>query len=225
MIAFLLALTLATPLAQTEYPTGGAIANVQLLDDQGRTRSLDEFRGQPVVIAPLYTRCPLACPLIANALKRATSSAKALPSDYRVIVFFFDPRDTPEDMRRFRANHQLPLNWTLATAKNLADIRKLTDSISFRFATIKGGFTHPNVVVALTPDLRVAQYIFGTSYSAAELDAALKTARGGTDWVARYGGVMIALLLFVCTLSIAYVVMGVTGWQRASAGPVGREAG
>lgn len=206
MIALLLAVTLAAPLAQPEYPTGVRIANVPLIDDSGRVRNVDAWRGQPVIIAPLYTRCPLACPLIASALRRAAAGAKALPSDYRVIVFSFDPRDTPADLRRFREKHQLPLNWTVATAKP-DDIRRLTDSIGFRYATVKGGFTHPNVVVALTPDLRTARYLFGTNYPAADFDAAISVARGGTDWLTRYAGIAIAVLLFVCTLSIAYVVM------------------
>jgi protein SCO1/2 len=185
------------------------VANVSLIDDNGRVRAMDEWRGQPVVIAPLYTRCPLACPLIASALKRAAANANTLPSRYRVIIFSFDPRDTPADLRRFRERHQLPLNWTLATAKP-DDIRRLTDSIGFRYATIPGGFTHPKVVVALTPDLRTARYLFGTNYPAADFDAAISVARGGTDWLTRYAGVAIAVLLFVCTLSIAYVVMGLT---------------
>ncbi len=204
MIALVLALLVSG--AEPAYPIGQPLADVSLVDDAGRVRSIDEFRGQPLVIAPIYTRCPLACPLIASALKRAAVNATTLQSTYRVVLFSFDPRDTPADLRRFRERHQLPLAWTVATAKP-DDIRRLTDSLGHHYATVKGGFTHPNLAIAVTPRLTTAAFISGTNYSAAELDRALATARGGTDWVARFGGVAIALLLFVCTISAAYLVL------------------
>ena len=168
------------------------------------------------MIAPLYTRCPLACPLIVSGLKRAAGEARALPSSYRVIVFSFDPRDTPADLRRFRERHRLPISWTVATASR-GDIRRLTDSLGYRFAEAPGGFTHPNALAALTPDLVTARFLFGTSYPAADFDAALAVARGGVDWVGRFGPAAIAVLLFAATLAGGRLVMLTTR-------PAGRSA-
>jgi len=201
-----LALALLAGTIQPEFPVGQRVAAIRLIDDAGRTRALDEFRGLPVIVAPLYTRCPLACPLIANGLKRAAAEAKALPSSYRVIVFSFDARDTPADLRRFRERHQLPITWTMATASR-DDVRRLTDSLGYRFAEAPGGFTHPNVVAALTPDLVTARYLHGTSYAAADFDAALSVARGGVDWTGRFGPAAIAVLLFAATLAGGYLVL------------------
>ena len=202
MIAIVLAVLVA---AVDPYVAGQRVADITIVDDAGRTRSMNEFRGQPVLVAPLYTRCPLACPLIASSLARAAASADALPSAYRVLLFSFDARDRPEDLRRFRERHHLPVGWTVATAKE-SDIRRFTDSIGFQFAKAGDGFTHPNLVVALTPDLLTARYLPGTSYSAADLDAALSVARGGIDWTGRFGAVALAVVLLICTLSGGYVL-------------------
>lgn len=213
MIAFIVAVLVA---AADPYATGQRVADITLLDDAGRQRSMNEFRGQPVIIAPLYTRCPLACPLIASSLTRASAAAKALPSTYRVIVFSFDARDRPDDLRRFRERHHLPIGWTVATAKE-ADIRRFTDSIGFHFAAAGDGFTHPNLIVALRPDLVTARYLHGTSYSAADLDEALAVARGGIDWTGRFGPFALAVVLLICTLSGGYVLTLLMRRGRATA--------
>lgn len=204
-----LALALLAAGIQAEFPVGQRVPAVTLIDDSGRTRSLDEFRGQPVIVAPLYTRCMLACPLIASGLKRAAAESKTLPSTYRVIVFSFDARDTPADLRRFREKYQFPISWTVATASP-ADVRRLTDALGYRFAEAPGGFTHPNAIAALTPDLVTARFLHGTAYPAADFDAALSVARGGIDWVGRFGPVAIAFLLFAATLAGGYLVLLVT---------------
>jgi SCO1/SenC len=89
-----------------------------VIDDGGRVRSTDEWRGTPTIVAPMYCRCPLACPLIAKGLKRGIAESSTSPADYRVVLFSMDPRDTPEDLRRFGERHQLPLSWTLVSARN-----------------------------------------------------------------------------------------------------------
>jgi hypothetical protein len=78
----------------------------------------------------------------------------------------------------------------------------MLDSVGYHFASVNGLFDHPNLVIALTADLKTAKYMPGTSY---DVDAALETARGGRDWVGQFGGAMLALLLLVCVLSAVYL--------------------
>ena len=74
----------------------------QLLDPDGRERSLANFRGQYVVMFFGYTQCPDACP---TALARATEVRKQLGEDadkVQVIFVTLDPeRDSGVLMREY----------------------------------------------------------------------------------------------------------------------------
>ena len=58
-------------------------------------------------------------------------------------------------------------------------------------------------MIALTADGKTAKYLLGTNY---DIDDALDAARGGVDWIGRYGGWILATLLLVCLLSAVYLV-------------------
>ncbi len=75
-----------------------------------------------------------------------------------------------------------------------------------------GHFTHPNAVIALTSDLTTADV--GTTY----IDDAPAAPRGRRDWIGRYGGRMLALLLLVCLLSAIQLVtlLGLRSAKRPS---------
>lgn len=205
----------ATSLHGEEFILGVRIPDIEIIDDSGRTRSTAEWKGVPTILAPLYTRCPLACPMIAQGLKRGVAQADASSSSYRVVLFSFDPRDTPADLRRFRERNRIPLLWTVAAAPRKGDARRLLDAVGYRYGEAGGHFTHPNAVIALTPDLTTAKFLLGTTY---DIDDALAASRGGRDWIGRYGGWMLALLLLVCLLSAVQLVtlLGLRSAKRSS---------
>jgi cytochrome oxidase Cu insertion factor (SCO1/SenC/PrrC family) len=186
-----------------EFVAGKTLPAIDIIDDNGRVRSTEEWKGIATILAPIYSRCPLACPLIAKALKRGAARSTASLSSYRVVLFSFDPRDTPADLRAFRQREQIPLGWTIAVAARPGDARRLLDAAGYRYGDAGGQFTHPNAVIALTSELKTAQYVAGTSY---DIDNVLAAARGESDWTGRYGGWMLAALLLACLLSAIYLL-------------------
>jgi protein SCO1/2 len=185
------------------FVTGVRIPDIDIIDDTGRVRSTAEWRGTPTIVAPMYCRCPLACPMIAQGLKRGVAASSASATSYRVVLFSFDPKDKPEDLRRFREKQKIPLAWTVATAARPGDARRLLDAAGYRYGEAGGHFTHPNAIIALTPDLETAKFLVGTSY---DVDDALAAARGGRDWIGQYGGWMLGALLLVSVLSAIYLM-------------------
>ena len=163
-----------------------AVAAIHIVDDSGRTRSVEDWRGTPTIVVPMYTRCPLACPAIAENLKRATMDMD--PNSFRVVFFSFDRRDTTADLRAFREQHKLPLGWTLANAGE-GDTRQLLDSLDYRVSDV---MSHPNAVIVVRGD---------TAKTFTAVDDAIAFARGGTDWLGRFGGAALAVALLVCVLS------------------------
>jgi protein SCO1 len=200
----LLLLLLAANVLPPQYVAGRPLAAVEVIDDSGRRVSTESWKGVPTILVPMYTRCPLACPMIVGSVKRAMSGASALPGSYRVVLFSFDARDTPADLRAFRQRERVPMSWTIVTA-GPDGIRRLMESIDFRYTSARGEFAHPNLAVALTPDLVTAKYLFGTSLSGREIDAAMTIARGGRDWIGRFGKYALALLLVIAALSAVYL--------------------
>lgn len=157
--------------------------------------------GKPAIVVPMYVRCPSACLTITRNMKKAAAKAHASPDSYNVVLFSFDPRDTPADMRGFAEREKVPANWTLITATP-DQITTLIDTIGFRYMQQNGGFAHPSVAAVFTSDLRFVKVMSG---NALDVDEALALAHGGRDWIGQFGGYALAFLLFACTVSAIYL--------------------
>jgi cytochrome oxidase Cu insertion factor (SCO1/SenC/PrrC family) len=175
-----------------------AIPAIRFVDDTSRVRTTEEWRGAATIVVPMYTRCPVACPMTAENLTRA--ALRQNMTNYRVVFFSFDPRDTAADLHAFRERHRIPLAWTMASAAP-ADTRRLMDAIGFHFSE---SMMHPNFLAVLAPDLARVQ-----TFSASSMGAALEAARGGSDWAGRFGGYALAALLLIATLSAIYLAQAV----------------
>ena len=186
-----------------EYGAGLEIPMIEIVDDRGETRSLESFKGAPLILAPVFTSCPLACPTIANNLIAAAAESDESLSGYRVVFLSFDPDDDVAALRRFRERQRVPLPWTIARAAP-QDVRRLLDALGYSYRKVDGSFVHPNMVIAFTPELKTAKFMMGTSY---DLDEALRLARGRKDWVHSYGAITLSTLLLVCISSLVYLVV------------------
>ena len=196
-----------------------SIPNIDVIDDAGRVRSTAEWKGTPTILAPMYARCPLACPMIAQGVKRGAAESSVPVSSYRVVIFSFDPRDTPADLRRFRERQRLPLHWSVVKAVHKGDERRLLDALDYHYGQAGNHWIHPNAIIALTAGGAPAKTLTGTSY---DIDSAIAAARGGRDWVDRYGGWMLAALLFVCLLAVVYL-LALIGEKRSAPLRMSRE--
>ena len=73
-----------------------------LLDQHGRSFTLSQHRGQPVVLFFGYANCPDVCPTILANLERARTAIGPRGSDVVVAMVTVDPkRDTPAALGRF----------------------------------------------------------------------------------------------------------------------------
>jgi protein SCO1/2 len=102
-----LALTLAMLLfvgsvARAAAPPQSSAPDFTLLDQHGRTFTLSQHRGQPVVLFFGYANCPDVCPTILANLERARTAIGPKGSDVVVAMITVDPkRDTPAALGRF----------------------------------------------------------------------------------------------------------------------------
>jgi protein SCO1/2 len=91
--------------AGAELPHPTAAPPIVLTDQYGRPVSLQQLRGQPVLVAFLYTRCGGPCTVIAQQIRGALDELHRPPA---VLLVSADPAgDTPAAVRRFLAQVSL----------------------------------------------------------------------------------------------------------------------
>ena len=89
-----------------ELPKPRQAPTFKLTDQYGLTMSLASLRGEPVVLAFLYTRCGAPCVLIAQQIRGALDELGAHPA--RVLIVSADPADdTAPASRAFLASVSL----------------------------------------------------------------------------------------------------------------------
>src|SRR5436190_5994053 len=157
---------------EVEPQRGRTVTAIEWIDETGATHNLSQFAGYPVILLPIYTRCRGACVQNVDRLKNALAASSADPRQFRVLLFSFDASDHPATLARYRDRESIPLSWSVGSASQ-PDIDALLDSIGFQVGKAGAEFTHPNMVLFLDPDLRVARWINGTGYSTGDVDAAL----------------------------------------------------
>lgn len=185
---------------------GRSIAAIEWKDEMGRTRQLSELAGYPVILLPIYTRCRTACVQNVDRLKEALANSANDITQARVLLFSFDPSDDSSVLAKYRRNENIPLGW-LVGAGSQANVDALLESIGVQVGKAGREFTHPNILLFLDSNLRVAKWIYGTDYSKGDLDAALQVAMGRNDWIGQHSDVLYALLLF--SASILCVLLAV----------------
>src|ERR1043166_2903568 len=218
LVAFVSTRSIAGIVEDVSPQRGGPVAQINWTDDAGRIRRLSEFGGFPVILLPVYTRCRTACVANVDQLKKALADSSADPRQFRVLLFSFDSAETPGSLARYRARENIPLAWSVGTASQ-TDIDALLESIGFQYGKAGTEFAHPNLLMFLDSNLRIAKWIYGTDYSSRDIDAALKIAAGESDWIGQHSEWLYALLLFAGSLlcvALAYYMVQLALLRRAA---------
>jgi protein SCO1 len=171
------------------------------LDESGRTVRLGTYFGKrPVVLLFAYYDCPMLCTQVINGLASALAVLSLEPGkDFEIVTVSFDPRDTPAtaDAKKAvyleRYKHAGAAEaWHFLTGQP-ASIARLTKAAGFRYVWDKQTqqFAHPTGVIVLTPDGRLARYLFGIEYGPRDLRYAIVDASEG-----KVGNAVDALLLY-----------------------------
>jgi protein SCO1/2 len=102
---------------------GDLVRDATLLDQDGKTRRLSEWRGHRLALTFVYTRCPLPefCPLMNQHFRSVQNTIATTPAlaDVRLLSMTLDPAyDTPKVLKPFAAGAGAdPARWTFLTAE------------------------------------------------------------------------------------------------------------
>jgi protein SCO1 len=154
-------------------------------DETGKTIQIGNYFGtRPIVLVLGYYGCPMLCTLVLNGAISTFQDLKwSVGENFDVIFVSIDPDEKPQLAAEKRNNYLRsygrgkPDGWHFLTGQKNS-IQTLADEAGFHFAydpSIKQ-FAHPSGLVILTPDGKVSRYLFGVTYSADELNSALREA-------------------------------------------------
>jgi len=154
--------------------------DANFLDDTGSEVSLKTYFGRhPVLLVPVYYHCRTLCSVV---LKNFSLAVQRLPfkagQDFEIIVFSFDPRDTPavaaEIKKKTMAEYHSPATevagWHFLTGSNSA-IDELARAIGFRyvFDPSTGEYAHASGIVLATAAGQITRYFYGIDYPIRDL--------------------------------------------------------
>jgi protein SCO1/2 len=152
-------------------------------DATGAFFTLADSLGKPVILVLSYYGCDGTCPTMNSELAATLGKLERfkLGQDFRVLTVSFDSRDTIFSTAEFlkKTGRSSIQGWRHAVLKS-GDVKAFAGSIGFKYfwSDAAKAFMHPNVLVFLTPEGRVARYIYGTRMDPRTVELALIDA----DW-------------------------------------------
>ncbi|HET6898577.1 MAG TPA: SCO family protein [Vicinamibacteria bacterium] len=209
-------------------------------DESGRTVKLGDYFGRrPVVLSLAYYECPMLCTVTLNGLASALDVLSFDPGrDFEVVTVSFEPKETPalaaakkaSYLRRYKRPGAAAA-WHFLTG-DADQIRRLTDAVGFRYVwdDATRQYAHASSVMVLTPDGRLARYLYGVEYAPKDLRFAIVEASQGRilspvdrlllycyhydPALGRYGKSVMAMLRVAAVLTLGGIGAMIFGLRR-----------
>jgi protein SCO1/2 len=141
----------------------------------------DYFGKKPVLLMPVYFRCPMLCPLALDGMTRALKVLTFVAgADYELVVFSINPDEVPYEAKQSkdealeRFDRPGGESWHFLTGTE-ESIGRLTRALGFRYAydAQRGEYVHASTLVVVTPEGRISRYLYTTEPAPKDLRFAL----------------------------------------------------
>lgn len=145
--------------------------------------------GRPLLLTLNYYDCPMLCDLQLNAVVDTLAQMRDrwVPGNqFELVTISFDPREGPElaarKERAYRASlgrgEDVGWHFLVGDAEN---IDALTEQLGYQYRYIEeaGEFSHPSVLMFLSPEGRITRYLYGLMYDPQDVRLALLEASEG----------------------------------------------
>jgi protein SCO1/2 len=142
-----------------------------------------------VLLTLNYYKCPMLCTLQLNGLVEGLKELDWTPGqEFELVTLSINPLETPSLARLKKQSYikeygrpSAAAGWHFLTGVE-DNIRRLADTLGFgyRYDEEQEQYAHAAALFLITPDGRVARYLYGIEYPARELRLALLEAADGT---------------------------------------------
>lgn len=188
-------------IAKGRQAMGRPIGDYTLVDMNGSSLALRDYRGKPLVISLVYTACSSVCPpTTQHVIGAANEAGRVFGLDrFNVLTIGFDARnDTPARLSQFASFQGIKLpNWQVASA-DPAIIEALLGDLGFSYRAVAGGFDHPTQTTILDREGKVYRHVYGDDFPLQMFMEPLKDVVYGTTTAFSFSGI-VDRIKFICT--------------------------
>jgi protein SCO1/2 len=180
-------------ITQTKDISGSAVANsapkvgdevpdFHLLNQDNKRIHLSQYRGRPVLLTFIYTRCPLPdyCPRTSKNFSEIHRGLQSISQSSRrphLLTISFDTDfDTPAVLKAYAARYMNPVifsEWEFATGSP-DEIKKITGYFGLSYWRESGQIIHTLVTALIGPDGRIARLYLGNEWTSRQVLAELQ---------------------------------------------------
>lgn len=155
-------------------------------DEEGKQVALKKLFGKPTILMLVYYRCPGICSPIMNSVSSVVDKLDMeAGKDYNLLTISFDPSETWQVAAAKKGNYfdmmkkKIPeASWRFLTGDS-ANIAKITNGIGFRYEKQGNDYIHSATITVLSPDGKIARYLYGSDFLPLDVKLALTEAAEG----------------------------------------------
>ena len=151
-------------------------------------RLRDLFKDKPVILVPVYYKCPMLCGLELKGLVRCLRAMDmTVGKDFDIIAFSFDPKEehtlAAQKKRHYvqaYGRENSAAGWNFLTSSR-ASSESLCQSIGFQTAYDKrsGQYAHAACLVVATAEGQISRYHYGIEFVPRDMNLTLVEASNG----------------------------------------------
>jgi protein SCO1/2 len=167
--------------------------SLTFIAENGYPVALSEYfhKDRPVILNLVYYNCPMLCTLVLNG---QTEAMRAIPwtpgKEYEVVTISIDPRESFDVARKKKAiymgSYDRPAPGWHFLVDHDGNAKKLAEMAGFhyRYDPRIEQYAHAAAIMVLTPEGRMARYLYGVRFSPRDLRFALAEASEGRSTMA-----------------------------------------
>lgn len=129
---------------------GDVLPDYEFVDENGKTVRFSDYRGMPVAVTFVFSRCPVPeyCPRMMNhfaAVREKLDADTEAPDAYRLLTISFDSEhDSSEILKMWGASfgHEAGQSWSLLSTPNSDVIDSIASRVGLRFGEANGTLQH-----------------------------------------------------------------------------------
>jgi protein SCO1/2 len=176
------------PSATVHIPApGDDVPDFKLINQNGKTISLGQYRGQTLLLTLIYTRCPFPdfCPRVSHEFAAIDHQVRADPARYgktHLLSISFDPaHDTPKVLRAYgyscagSKDPALFTHWEFSAIPP-AELAAFADYFALTYREEGGLITHSLSTAVVSPDGKIFKWYHGADWQISDLLVDIATA-------------------------------------------------
>jgi protein SCO1/2 len=158
---------------------GDAVPDFKFVNQYGKAIHLEQFRGKPLLITFIYTRCPIPdfCLLMSNNFSQVLKQLQYNPSDFaktQLLSISIDPEfDKPAVLRSYGSRYVGEVDprfqhWQFASGSS-EGVHKAADFFGLSYGSKDGQIVHTLRTVLIGSDGKIVKVYSGNKWKPAEV--------------------------------------------------------